>query len=162
MRHDDATVIPFARSRARGPLPRWATRFFTIMAAGTIAWMVWLGWSLPARATMHDYNTAWIGFDALIVLSSIGAAVLGLRRSALVQFPLFATAVLLVVDAWFDVTTSSGMSGTVAIVMAVAAEIPLAFLFAWLAVRAARWHAPARGASLAEVRALPVDVAARS
>jgi len=47
-----------------------------------------------------------------------------------------ATAALLVVDAWFDTTTAAAGSDFAAATMAPGAELPLAALCGWLALRA--------------------------
>jgi hypothetical protein len=52
-----------------------------------------------------------------------------------VQFPATATAVLLFVDAWFDVTTSSGRAQFLeALVLALLVEIPAALFSLYLAL----------------------------
>ncbi|MER5806219.1 hypothetical protein [Streptomyces mirabilis] len=60
-----------------------------------------------------------------------------LRRDPRRCFTATATASLLVVDAWFDVTASQpGLELATAVVMAVCAELPMAALRTVLAVRA--------------------------
>jgi hypothetical protein len=56
-----------------------------------------------------------------------------------VQFPAIATATLLFVDAWFDVTTSSGRGATLeALLLAACVEIPAALFSLYLARQVSR------------------------
>ncbi|WP_456302942.1 hypothetical protein [Streptomyces mirabilis] len=64
-----------------------------------------------------------------------GDQVCGLRRDPRRCLTATATAALLVVDVWFDVTTP-GPEPATAVVMAVCAELPMAALCTVLAVRA--------------------------
>ena len=67
-----------------------------------------------------------------------GAALIG--RCSWLGLPAAITSTLLVVDAWFDITTSApGHAATVAIAMAVSPELPIAGLYAVLAI-----HVPKR------------------
>jgi hypothetical protein len=64
-------------------------------------------------------------------------------RCSWLCLPAAVTSTLLVIDAWFDITTSApGPAGTAAIAMAVFPELPMAGLSAVLAIR----HAPGRTA----------------
>ena len=113
---------------------------FIGMPLGMVPWMVYLAYSLPSRANTPNYSIAWLGFDAMLAASALLTAILAIRHSRGVQFPAFATAVLLFVDAWFDVITArSGGALTQAVILAAVAEVPLAIVMAWLAVRAGAW-----------------------
>jgi hypothetical protein len=104
-----------------------------------IPWIFILACSLPSTIRAVHWSTAWAGLDALeaVGLMTTGVALVG-RRSWLC-LPAAITSALLVVDAWFDITTSApGPAATVAIAMAVFLELPVAGLCAVLAIR----HAP--------------------
>lgn len=79
------------------------------MAAGIILlpWIVYLADTLPRRQFDRHYRAAWVGFDIFLVLVIIRTAYMAFRVDPRVQFPATATATLLAVDAWFDITTSA-------------------------------------------------------
>ncbi|WP_311700088.1 hypothetical protein [Streptomyces gibsoniae] len=69
----------------------------------------------------------WVGFDALLVAAMASTAFFGWRQNRAVLACALTTAILLICDAWFDVSLAFGtpdiwMSG----VLAVFAELPLA------------------------------------
>jgi hypothetical protein len=109
---------------------------FGLTALGLVPWTLWLTYSLPARHLTHHYDIAWIGFDIAL------AAALGLTAWALVHgttlfVPLAAgSAAMLLCDAWFDVITSWGGSDLAeAVLEASFAELPLAAICAFVALR---------------------------
>ena len=65
-------------------------------------------WPSPCRSGSSTPTTgaAWVGFDILLVFAIVLTAYYALPVDNRVQFPAIATATLLVVDAWFDVTTA--------------------------------------------------------
>jgi hypothetical protein len=100
----------------------------------------WLGvlavW-VPATTTVSHWSTAWIGLDALEGAGMLLTGWLLRRGDPRRCLAAMATAVLLTVDAWFDVTTSAPGSGLlIAVAMAVCAELPVAALCTVLALRA--------------------------
>ncbi|MCW2497946.1 hypothetical protein [Jatrophihabitans sp.] len=118
-------------------LPRWLGPLTICFMAGLLPWIVYLAMTLPARSRADHYDIAWVGFDCAmwLVIGMLGfCAFTG--RAATGPFAAVA-ATMLCLDAWFDVTTSQGQSQFVfAIVLAGAAEIPLAILCGWVAVNA--------------------------
>ncbi|WP_267000844.1 LPXTG cell wall anchor domain-containing protein [Streptomyces sp. NBC_00354] len=122
------------RFQAR-PAPRLAT---LLSGAGValLPWMVVLAKTLPQTAEVSNWSTAWIGLDAMMAAGLSGTGLL-LRRHDPRAAPLAAaTAALLVMDAWFDVTTSApGGARATALALAVCAELPLAAACAALAAR---------------------------
>jgi hypothetical protein len=105
-------------------------------AAGVILlpWIVYLAVTLPRRQYDRHYRLAWVGFDLILVLAISRTAYMAFRFDPRVQFPATATAVLLFVDAWFDVTTSSTRGQVLeALVLAVLVEIPAALFTLYLA-----------------------------
>ena len=61
--------------------------------------------TLPAAA---GCRTAWAGFDVLLISALTATAVLGWRRHPAGILPAAVAAVLLVCDAWFDVSLDVG------------------------------------------------------
>jgi hypothetical protein len=104
---------------------------------GMAPWLVVLAVTLPGTTRVPHWWLAWVGLDAL---EGIGLGLTGwlLRRGDPRRcLTAMATSALLVIDAWFDITTSgSGGSLAEAIAMAAFAEIPMAVLCAVIAYRA--------------------------
>jgi hypothetical protein len=119
-------------------LPRWLAPLVACVIVAMVPWMVFLGMTLPAHDRAEHYDLAWVGFDVALWLVFAALAVSALRRSAATGPVAAVAAAMLVVDAWFDVTTSHGSEFLDSVVLAVVAEIPLAALCAWVAVRAQR------------------------
>jgi len=128
-----------ARKTTPRPAKSWLGRGVLIAGLATIPWVLILACSLPPTIRAAHWSTAWAGLDALEAagLMTTGAALIG--RCSWPGLPAAITSRLLVVDAWFDITTSApGHAATVAIAMAVFPELPIAGLCAVLAIR----HAP--------------------
>ena len=111
----------------RRVVSRWIIRVYAALAVAIIPWIVWLAWTLPERSVSSHYRLAWVGFDLLLCGALARTAWLAWRRSPFVVNVAAATAALLVVDAWFDVTTSPGGADlVVSALQAVLLELPLA------------------------------------
>jgi hypothetical protein len=79
---------------------------------------------------------AWVGLDSLEALGLLGTGLLLRRRDPRASLTSAATAILLLVDAWFDVlTAAAGADRLCAVAMALGAGLPLATLCTVLAVR---------------------------
>ena len=115
------------------PAKRWLrrTRELRILllvgsAAVLVPWIVYLGVTLPPQYVAHNWDITWVGFDVLLLAMMVATAVLGYLRRQMLVLTAFATGVLLVCDAWFDVMTSHGDEQTWSVVSAVFIELPLA------------------------------------
>ena len=84
---------------------RWAGPLFALFSLILLPWTVYLGETLPSRQLSPNYDTAWAGFDVILVMALASTAYFALRRSRYLSTAATATATLLVVDAWFDVLT---------------------------------------------------------
>jgi hypothetical protein len=125
--------------------PRWVAPLFLGMVIVLIPWIVYLAFTLPHRAIAHHYNLSWVGFDVLLLLAIASTGYLAFRRRREVELPAIATATLLVVDAWFDITTSSrGWPLIQAILLAVFIELPAAALAFYISRRVERFTRPPR------------------
>ncbi|KPI07446.1 hypothetical protein OV450_0372 [Actinobacteria bacterium OV450] len=125
-------VAPHCRPRR---MPRPAT-LLTGAGVALLPWMVVLSRTLPQSAEVSNWATAWIGLDALLAAGLTGTGILLGRRDPRAAPLAAATAALLVVDAWFDVTTASGGGArATAVALAVCAELPLAAVCAAVAAR---------------------------
>ena len=109
---------------------RWLVPLFFLAGVGLLPWTVYLIVTLPGRHLQTGYyDLAWGGFDialaALLVATGVGL----LCRKLWVQTTATAAATMLVCDAWFDVLSSNpGQERLVAIVLAVAVELPSALV----------------------------------
>ncbi|MCY0922745.1 MULTISPECIES: hypothetical protein [unclassified Streptomyces] len=114
-------------------------RLSTVLSGAGLAlvpWMVVLAKTVPHMTEVSYWSTAWIGLDAMLVAGLAGTGALLRRGDPRVSAVAGATAALLVMDAWFDVTTSAGTSGQgMALALAAVAELPLAAVCAVVAVR---------------------------
>jgi hypothetical protein len=124
-----------SRDTAR-PWQRYLGWALTGTGAAMIPWLFVLAAELPAQTTAVHWNTVWVGLDSLEALGLASTGLLLRRQDSRAGLTAAATATLLAVDAWFDVLTSApGADRAVAIAMAVGAELPMAALCAYLAVR---------------------------
>jgi hypothetical protein len=94
-----------------------------------VPWIVVLVTTLPDRHSAQQWRIAWTGFDVALTLAFGAAAWLGWHRRQLVTTALIVLGVLLLCDAWFDVTLSWGTSGqALSILSAAFVEVPAALL----------------------------------
>lgn len=71
-----------------------------------IPWVIYLAFTLPHDFTVRNWPLTWVGFDSLLIAFMAGTALLAwLHRLPLVFFA-FTTGILLLCDAWFDITTA--------------------------------------------------------
>jgi hypothetical protein len=111
---------------------RWAGPGFILFSLILLPWTIYLGYALPSHQVSADYDIAWVGFDAMLMLVLASTGIFALRRSRYLAPAAAAMAALLVVDAWFDVVTSPPGERMLSIVLAVLIELPLAALCVWL------------------------------
>jgi hypothetical protein len=114
--------------------PRWMAPLFAVLGAGTIPWTVYLSLTLPDHARTHNYRLAWVGFDVMLIGAMLLTAYLAWRGRPLAGQAAGCTATMLIVDAWFDVTTSGRHDVGLAVLLAVLVELPLAGLCGWIAL----------------------------
>ncbi|MDI2131470.1 hypothetical protein [Yinghuangia seranimata] len=111
---------------------RWV---IVALAAVLVVWIFQMGAAPSGHAEVRNWSTSWIGLDIAEVFGLLGTAFLLRSRSVHLAPVAAATAVLFGVDAWFDVMTAlAGTDWYTALACAVLAEIPLAALFAAIAV----------------------------
>lgn len=133
-------------ARADRPGGRRPTKLGAALALAGLAmipWVFYLSATLPASARDAHWSLAWVGLDSSEALALLATGCFLLRRDNRCVLTAVATAVLLLADAWFDVTSAPpGPDLATAILMAVLAEIPLALLCALLAARVLRTPFP--------------------
>ena len=107
-------------------------------AIGLIPWIVLLVAALPANYLAHNWPATWVGFDVLLVAFMATTAVLVFVRRQLVPLTAFATGVLLICDACFDVMTAGPHDLWVSALTATLVELPLAVILITTALRISR------------------------
>jgi hypothetical protein len=177
-----ASDVEFLSPRGRALLADWLSRSAecddisllprTVRRAGLgvlvggvvllIPWIAGLSMTLPADHSSHQWRVARSGFDVALSLAFACAAFAGWRRRQLAVTALTVLGVLLLCDAWFDVTLSWGTSEQAAsILTALFAELPVAMLAIGLAHRLLRetvhyvWHLEGRKHPVPPLRQLP-------
>jgi len=138
--HSPHAADPFHVTAVEGR--RRARRLAWLYAGAAVLLMPWIGFlavTLPRRQFDLHYRAAWVGFDLLLVFAIARTAYMAFREDQRVQFSATATATLLIVDAWFDMTTSGGRGQFFeAFLLALFVEIPAAVLSIYVARRVNR------------------------
>lgn len=118
---------------------RWSLlRLLTLGALVETVWTIYVGVKLPRRYAADHWDIAWVGIDAAqVILLSLSAWAAWKRKTILVMFAT-ASAMLLLVDAWFDVTTSRRGDVAQGILLAGIVEVPSALVLSWVAYRGLR------------------------
>jgi hypothetical protein len=131
---------PVVPTGDRLPLPRWIAPLAIATIVGFLPWIVYLGFTLPEKVRAEHYDIAWLGFDSAMWTMLAVLAWVTLRRHAATGPVAAMASLMLIIDAWFDIFTSSAAHGemTIAILLALCGELPLAVLCAWVAVHAER------------------------
>jgi len=119
---------------------RRALPILTLVALFLLPWTVWLTVTLPSRHVSEHWDAAWVGFDTAEIVA-IATTVLGIyRRAVWVEVTASIAGTLLLADAWFDIVLSGGDEKLwIALVQAVVAELPLAFLCFSIALDVSRF-----------------------
>lgn len=111
---------------------RWTGPLFAVFSLIMLPWTIYLALSLPDRQVSAHYDAAWAGFDVMLLVALAMTSYFALRRSRHLATAAAGTAAWLVVDAWFDVMTSSPSQLPESALLAVAVELPLAAVCVWL------------------------------
>lgn len=119
---------------------RWS--WLGVMTSGTlvlIPWIVYLAFALPDDYLVHDWTATWVGFDLLLLALMAATVVFGMLRRQLMLLTAFATGVLLICDAWFDLMTAGANDFRIAILTATLGDLPLAAILITGALRLVRF-----------------------
>ncbi|MFI7405495.1 hypothetical protein ACIBW9_34330 [Streptomyces sp. NPDC049541] len=107
---------------------RHTLELLTVCAVALVPWTVLLAVTLPSGYQVHHWRVTWVGFDVLLVVGMASTVLLGWLRHRAVIVAAVATALLLICDAWFDVSLAFGTPEIwLSSALAVFAELPLAF-----------------------------------
>lgn len=110
----------------------------TATAIAELLWVIYLGWTLPRHYVANHWEVAWVGLDVAEIGMLLATAWAAWRQRAVVILFSIVLATLLIVDAWFDITTARRGDLLQGALLAVFVEIPLAALLLWIAWRASR------------------------
>ncbi|MGC4940272.1 hypothetical protein [Kribbella sp. DT2] len=122
-----AGLMPARRVMER--IRRWRLVLILLCVAALIPWTVYLAVTLPERYEARNWVATWVGFDVVLTIMLLLTGIFGYRRRQLLFPTAFASGVLLLCDAWFDVLTSHpGADQLQAVLSAVVIELPLAFV----------------------------------
>jgi hypothetical protein len=127
---------------------RWSLlRFLTLGALTEMIWTIYVAYELPRHYVADHWDVAWVGLDAAQILMLSASAWAAWRRNTLLVIFATASATLLVIDAWFDVTTARHGDLTQGIMLAGIVEVPSALVLLWVAYRGLRHTVlvPSRG-----------------
>lgn len=133
-----AVMVRELASRS-GPLPAfgWVSVVLAVAAAALVVPLVVTFTEEPQVEVARHLIVAWCGLD---VAEAVSLALTGWaihRRSPWVVVAATAAGTLLLCDAWINIVSSAGVARKEAVVMGFA-EIPLAALSYWVAVRTTR------------------------
>jgi hypothetical protein len=118
---------------------RWVAPFFAAAALALVPWTIVLATRLPTTHAAPHWNLTWAGFDVGLTFLLVAVAAAAWRRSPWLEGAATAAAALLLVDAWFDLTTSSsGIELGASLAEALVVELPIAVLCLLLARDAER------------------------
>jgi hypothetical protein len=99
------------------------------------AWTVFIAIRLPRHYITNHWDLAWVGLDVAQVLMVLLSAWAAWRRRALLIIFATSAATLLMLDAWFDVTTARGGDIDESLVLALVFELPFAIGLLWVTRR---------------------------
>ena len=110
----------------------------TLAALVETAWTIYMGWRLPRTYVANHWDLAWVGLDVSQVVMLLACAWAAWRhRAVLILFASIA-GTLLLVDAWFDITTARHGDLLESVIVAVVVEVPSALVLFWVTRRTIR------------------------
>jgi len=110
----------------------------TLAAVVETVWTIYIGWRLPRDYVANHWDLAWVGLDATQVVMLLACAWAAWRRRAVLILFASISATLLLVDAWFDVTTARQGDVVVSVIVAGLVEVPSAIALFWVTRRSIR------------------------
>ena len=133
----DAAISSLSPVAPPRNVPRWTGWLLLALGVITLPWTANLAVYLPDKSEAAHYNASWVGFDLLLCALLIRTGWSLLRHRAYVEVTAAMTAVMLFIDAWFDVLSApTAKEFAIALTLALVAELPLAAFCLWVALRA--------------------------
>ena len=87
-------------------LPKWASVLYGVLAIILVPWIITLAEYLPNRHLATHWDTLWVGFDAMILITMLVTVYFMVQKTVWVIVSGTALATLFIVDAWFDILTA--------------------------------------------------------
>jgi len=110
-------------------IPRHISFMYTLFALLLVPWTIYLAKTLPNRHIQRHWDITWVGLDIVIMVLLLLTGFFASIKSRLVIIALCVTASFLLVDAWFDITSSRpGEELLQAILLAIFIEVPLSII----------------------------------
>jgi len=134
------------KERTAQLIGRTFLRALVIGAILETAWTIYIGVVLPRQYSADHWDLAWVGLDVAQVSMLFACAWAAWRQRAVLALFATAFATLLIVDAWFDVTTARRGNIDKSILLAAIVEIPSALVMLWVAYRSLQ-HLPSQTAT---------------
>lgn len=137
----DPSSSATARTRRRlSKRPKWVLALAVCIAAGFLPWIIYLALTIPDKSVDENYGLAWVGFDCALWIVIAALATTAFQGHHATGTLATIAGTMFVVDAWFDVFSSSPRHGalTVALLFAICGELPLAGLCFWSAAHSNR------------------------
>jgi hypothetical protein len=122
---------------------------------GLSGWVIYLSLSIPASYSTSSWRVAWVGFDIGMLMDLVAATLSVWRKKASAVIYLGVLGAALIIDAWFDIATSSGVDLQQAILLAILLEGPIAIFLFWVSHKMLRRIA--HGIALGEIELDPFD-----
>ncbi len=121
-------------------------------------WIVYLALYLPHHYVAIHWKAAWVGLDVGQVAALLLSAWAAWRRRAVLALFTSSAGTMLLIDAWFDLTTARRGDQLQSLLFAVFLEIPSALALYWVTHRTIRAiNAPRMGElGIHSVRQLPI------
>ncbi|MCO5974602.1 hypothetical protein [Actinoallomurus soli] len=117
-------------------VPRWAGWLIIGAGVAMLPWITGLSFVLPTSHEAAHYNASWVGFDLGLCAMLLRTGWLAQKGREHIELSAAITGTLLLVDAWFDVVTADSRGElTLALILALFGELPLAAFFLWIAGR---------------------------
>jgi hypothetical protein len=110
----------------------------TTAALAETAWTIYIGWKLPRHYVANHWDLAWVGLDVAQIAMLLLAAWAAWRGRALLILFASSAGTLLLLDAWFDVTTARNGGLEQSLLLALIVEIPSAIALFWITWRSIR------------------------
>ncbi len=110
----------------------------TLAACTEVVWTIYIGLYLPPHYVAVHWNLAWVGLDVAQIIMLLASAWAAWRRRAILSLFATSAATLLLIDAWFDVTTARRGDILQSVLFAVVLEVPWALVLFWLTRRTIR------------------------
>jgi hypothetical protein len=112
--------------------PGWVAPSFALAALALVPWIGYLAFTLPVTDRVNT-RLPWVGFDVALMLALAATAVLAWRGSPRLVIAAACTATMLVIDAWFDVSSAIRTDDLVQASLLALVEVGLAGVCGWIA-----------------------------